>query len=113
MRRASPCAASAPDNPGGPERTRTSDLRFRKPLLYPAELRDQLRNFVSGYFLGTPFRSLNILLHSMRCLPHSTCGGLPQYRLAQRWRDRGVPRRSISAALGVICRLAESTVAVV
>jgi hypothetical protein len=26
--------------PGGPERTRTSDLRFRKPLLYPAELRD-------------------------------------------------------------------------
>jgi hypothetical protein len=27
---------------GGPERTRTSDLRFRKPLLYPAELRDQI-----------------------------------------------------------------------
>jgi hypothetical protein len=26
---------------GGPERTRTSDLRFRKPLLYPAELRDR------------------------------------------------------------------------
>jgi hypothetical protein len=25
----------------GPERTRTSDLRFRKPLLYPAELRDR------------------------------------------------------------------------
>src|SRR5262245_59750426 len=25
---------------GGPERSRTSDLRFRKPLLYPAELRD-------------------------------------------------------------------------
>jgi hypothetical protein len=25
---------------GGPERTRTSGLRFRKPLLYPAELRD-------------------------------------------------------------------------
>ena len=25
---------------GGPERTRTSDLRFRKPLLYPVELRD-------------------------------------------------------------------------
>src|SRR5688572_617760 len=24
---------------GGPERTRTSDKRFRKPLLYPAELR--------------------------------------------------------------------------
>jgi hypothetical protein len=28
---------------GGPERTRTSDLRFRKPLLYPAELRDRDR----------------------------------------------------------------------
>src|SRR5207237_2079219 len=27
-------------NFGGPERTRTSDLRFRKPLLYPTELRD-------------------------------------------------------------------------
>jgi hypothetical protein len=27
---------------GGPERSRTSDLRFRKPLLYPAELRDQI-----------------------------------------------------------------------
>src|SRR6478672_9652320 len=27
-------------NRGGPERTRTSDLRFRKPLLYPTELRD-------------------------------------------------------------------------
>jgi hypothetical protein len=32
-----------PINPlfaGDPERTRTSDLRFRKPLLYPTELRD-------------------------------------------------------------------------
>src|SRR5579863_2714024 len=28
---------------GGPGKTRTCDLRFRKPLLYPAELRDQLR----------------------------------------------------------------------
>src|ERR1700733_643764 len=45
--------------------TRTRHLRFRKPLLYPAELRDQLRNFVSGYFLGTTFRSLNILLYSI------------------------------------------------
>ena len=32
---------------GGPERTRTSDLRFRKPLLYPAELRDQEEYVVS------------------------------------------------------------------
>jgi hypothetical protein len=29
------------DNADGPDRTRTCDLRFRKPLLYPAELRDQ------------------------------------------------------------------------
>jgi hypothetical protein len=27
---------------GGPGLTRTGDLRFRKPLLYPAELRDQV-----------------------------------------------------------------------
>src|SRR6516162_6362267 len=27
---------------GGPDRTRTCDLRFRKPLLYPAELRDHV-----------------------------------------------------------------------
>jgi hypothetical protein len=41
---------------GGPDRTRTCDLRFRKPLLYPAELRDRLRNFVSRHFLGTSSR---------------------------------------------------------
>jgi hypothetical protein len=41
---------------GGPDRTRTCDLRFRKPLLYPAELRDQLKNFVYGYFVGTIFQ---------------------------------------------------------
>ena len=29
------------DFTGGPGKTRTCDLRFRKPLLYPAELRDQ------------------------------------------------------------------------
>jgi hypothetical protein len=33
--------AKTPDIIGDPERTRTSDLRFRKPLLYPAELRDR------------------------------------------------------------------------
>src|SRR5262245_16895165 len=33
--------ASKPgETAGGPDRTRTCDLRFRKPLLYPAELRD-------------------------------------------------------------------------
>ena len=46
---------------GGPERTRTSDLRFRKPLLYPAELRDQKENFRSGHFLGTTPGSFEFL----------------------------------------------------
>ena len=32
--------SKSPWESGGPERSRTSDLRFRKPLLYPAELRD-------------------------------------------------------------------------
>src|SRR5467141_3081154 len=32
---------------GGPDRTRTCDLRFRKPLLYPAELRDRWRISIS------------------------------------------------------------------
>src|SRR5262249_8057822 len=33
---------------GGPGRTRTSDLRFRKPLLCPAELRDRIE--IVGFF---------------------------------------------------------------
>ena len=34
---------------GGPGKTRTCDLRFRKPLLYPAELRDRAaRCSISG-----------------------------------------------------------------
>src|SRR5690606_13687265 len=48
---------------GGPERTRTSDLRFRKPLLYPAELPGRVviarlfrlapgASFVGGYRLA-------------------------------------------------------------
>src|SRR5262245_39959800 len=48
-----------PGKLGGPERTRTSDLRFRKPLLYPAELRDRSQNFVSGSCLGTYLRGPN------------------------------------------------------
>src|SRR5262244_2143938 len=38
---------------GGPGRTRTCDLRFRKPLLYPAELRD-LADSING---GAPRRN--------------------------------------------------------
>src|SRR5262245_25368235 len=33
---------------GGPGRTRTCDLRFRKPLLYPAELRDLVDSINGG-----------------------------------------------------------------
>jgi hypothetical protein len=43
---------------GGPDRTRTCDLRFRKPLLYPAELRDLL-DFSISY--NEPFIRLAIL----------------------------------------------------
>ena len=41
---------------GGPDRTRTCDLRFRKPLLYPAELRDPLNNISH---LARPFCGRN------------------------------------------------------
>jgi hypothetical protein len=37
---------------GGPDRTRTCDLRFRKPLLYPAELRDQVLDNFEKFDLG-------------------------------------------------------------
>ena len=43
---------------GGPERTRTSDLRFRKPLLYPAELR--------GHSLRQDAAS-SLAQHEIRC----------------------------------------------
>ena len=41
---------------GGPEKTRTSDLRFRKPLLYPAELRDR-QTWFAGFFLRETARA--------------------------------------------------------
>ncbi len=39
-------------NHGGPERSRTSDLRFRKPLLYPAELRDRPARFSTSLHMA-------------------------------------------------------------
>src|SRR3981081_580598 len=54
---------------GGPERTRTSDLRFRKPLLYPAELRDQEENVVSRHHSGIGYRPLKLLSY-MRWRPN-------------------------------------------
>jgi hypothetical protein len=41
------------DFTGGPDRTRTCDLRFRKPLLYPAELRDHQGFFCSRAAFAT------------------------------------------------------------
>ena len=35
------------DFTGGPGKTRTCDLRFRKPLLYPAELRDRFEETIA------------------------------------------------------------------
>ena len=43
---------------GGPDRTRTCDLRFRKPLLYPAELRDQVVDIARKQ----PFNASRILV---------------------------------------------------
>ena len=37
----------APDRSGGPGQSRTADQRFRKPLLYPSELRGQRSNSLS------------------------------------------------------------------
>src|ERR1700759_4941673 len=40
---------------GGPGKTRTCDLRFRKPLLYPAELRDRACSTLdNGRSVGPP-----------------------------------------------------------
>ena len=43
-------------NDGDPGMTRTCDLRFRKPSLYPAELRDRIdfiRDFFTLYVFGS------------------------------------------------------------
>src|SRR5215469_18127112 len=50
---------------GGPDRTRTCDLRFRKPLLYPAELRDQLR--VGYSTLCQPSHVSSVFTAARRC----------------------------------------------
>jgi hypothetical protein len=50
-------ARDAAEKCGGPGKTRTCDLRFRKPLLYPAELRDQF-NGACG--------ALEVALYSIR-----------------------------------------------
>ena len=44
---------------GGPDRTRTCDLRFRKPPLYPAELRDQVIDALAFLCLSMVDRKLH------------------------------------------------------
>jgi hypothetical protein len=52
---------------GGPERSRTSDLRFRKPLLYPAELRDHgIENTIQSCFRNFAKRVIPTLLLPFR-----------------------------------------------
>ena len=60
-----------PPKGGGPDRTRTCDLRFRKPLLYPAELRD-------------PQSDINTLTHQLS-VQNGTLP--PTYRRGRRARN--------------------------
>ena len=71
---------------GGPERTRTSDLRFRKPLLYPAELRDQDGNGCFQPPFRDQIRSLNMLWY-MRLRPNRKTAWPPLRRLVCLHRD--------------------------
>jgi hypothetical protein len=50
---------------GDPDRTRTCDLRFRKPLLYPAELRDLL-DIIAEILGGWQFRRSMSPIHPIR-----------------------------------------------
>jgi hypothetical protein len=59
---------------GGPDRTRTCDLRFRKPLLYPAELRDHRFIFNN---LATSSRSSILPLFSQRRISGAKMQGAP------------------------------------
>ena len=55
----STCLPHSPDYPlkNAPSRTRTCDLRFRRPLLYPAELP------LTGEFNTTVSSSVSTLMH--------------------------------------------------
>jgi hypothetical protein len=48
---------------GGPGRSRTDDTRFRKPLLYPSELRGHNELQIAGRRLGRRFRQPHALGH--------------------------------------------------
>jgi hypothetical protein len=56
---------------GDPGMTRTCDLRFRKPSLYPAELRDRIdfiREFFTLYIFGS-FLALQFSIASISLRP--------------------------------------------
>ena len=46
------CVQRSQHSGGGPGVSRTRDTRFRKPLLYPSELRGHKRLRIAGYLLG-------------------------------------------------------------
>src|SRR5258706_15372250 len=46
-------------NRGGPERARTSDLLFRKTLVFPTEIRDQWDNLCRRFSLDAGVRSMH------------------------------------------------------
>src|ERR1700719_1809497 len=84
---------------GGPERTRTSDLRLRKPLLYPTELRDQNENFGVD-FLGCSFPSLNVGSYSIYLSrqPYSSVSTALPRRTSLGPRSRSASQPSLSSA---------------
>lgn len=90
-----------PGGIGDPERIRTSDLRFRKPLLYPAELRGRAGRVLARFRARVKAGLVLALL--------SSCGGVPLDRLAE--GERGRVDRVLSGEVmrlegGLLVRLA-------
>ena len=69
---------SANENENAPGRTRTSDIRFRKPVLYPAELRAQdMFSYVNKSTIEQDLVKLAPLLSERRAeLRVRSCHGL-------------------------------------
>lgn len=53
---------------GDPERIRTSGLRFRKPTLYPAELRDRMQPYFREGRANCQRRKAHIPLFNLNCV---------------------------------------------
>ena len=46
---------------GTPDRIRTCDLRFRKPLLYPTELRERIASKETNHLTGSYLESSEVI----------------------------------------------------